>query len=118
MSAKKKQVRDNFRNAVFSRDGNKCRVCGTPPPKGVAVVDFLDAHHITDRNELPAGGYVKENGISLCAACHEKAEVWHKSGKTTAEEGFKPEDLYALIGASYNDAVEASNKLAADKEKK
>lgn len=26
----------------------------------------LDAHHITDRNEMPNGGYVPENGISLC----------------------------------------------------
>lgn len=118
MSAKKKQVRDNFRNAVFARDGNKCRVCGVAPDKDVAVIDFLDAHHITDRNDMPAGGYIKENGISLCAECHEKAEKWHSSGKTESVEGFLPSDLYALIGSSYNNAVAASNRLAGSKEKK
>lgn len=107
MSAKKKKTREAFRAAVFSRDGNKCRVCG--------ATGKLDAHHITDRNEMPNGGYVQENGISLCEPCHEKAEVWHSSGKTKSEEGFKPEDLYSLIGSSYEKAVAASEKLAKDK---
>lgn len=112
MSAKKKQVRQQFRDETFKRDGNKCRVCGKAFPAAV-----LDAHHITDRTEMPNGGYVKENGISLCAECHKKAEEWHSSGKTKHVEGFKPEDLYALIGSTYNEAVEASRKLAPDKEK-
>ena len=111
MSAKKKQVRAAFRTACFIRDGNKCRFCKAEPPKGTSVEDFLDAHHITDRNELPNGGYVAENGISLCAACHEKAEVYHESEKTIHEPGFLPNDLYNLIGSSFEKAVEASNKL-------
>ena len=117
MSAKKKQVRQQFRNDCFERDGNKCRCCGATPPAGTAVEDFLDAHHITDRTEMPNGGYVKQNGISLCAECHEKAEKWHSSGKTEFVEGFKPEDLYVKIGSTYNEAVEASKQLA-QKEKK
>jgi 5-methylcytosine-specific restriction endonuclease McrA len=60
MSQRKKQIRELFRNSVFRRDGCQCRVCGN----GDGYV--LDAHHIIDRNELPNGGYVVENGISLC----------------------------------------------------
>ena len=51
----KQKVREDFRNSVFERDGHKCKICGSN--------DKLDAHHITDRNEMPNGGYVKENGI-------------------------------------------------------
>lgn len=110
MSSAKKQIRAVFRKETFDRDGNVCRVCGEGPPK-VA----LDAHHVTDRTEMPNGGYVKENGISLCGICHEKAEIWHSSGKTKAEEGFRPDDLYQLIGSSYEKAVEASKRLQGGK---
>jgi 5-methylcytosine-specific restriction endonuclease McrA len=103
MSEKKKQIRAEFRDACFLRDGNKCRVCG--------ATGTLDSHHITDRAELPSGGYVKENGISLCQKCHVKAEVWHSSEKTKSEVGFHPNDLYVLIGSSYEKAIEASERL-------
>ena len=55
------------------------------------------------------GGYVKENGISLCPDCHQKAEVFHSTG--TPVEGYSPDDLYKKINSSYEKAVEASNKL-------
>lgn len=113
MSAKKKQVRAAFRSSVFERDGHKCRVCGAVAPEGAEPDSHLDAHHITDRTEMPNGGYVKENGISLCAICHEKAEVYHSSGKATHEIGFLPADLYNLIGSSYEKALEASKRLGA-----
>jgi hypothetical protein len=71
----------------------------------------LDCHHITDRHELPGGGYVKENGISLCEQCHIKAEKFHISGKTEWESGFHPDDLYKKIGSSYEKAVQASERL-------
>ena len=48
----KKQIRENFRNTVFERDGHKCLVCNRSDVK-------LDAHHIIDRHEMPNGGYVK-----------------------------------------------------------
>jgi len=54
----KKTIREHFRNEVLERDGNKCKFC----PR----TDSLDAHHITDRHDMPNGGYVKENGITLC----------------------------------------------------
>ena len=101
MGKEKKKIREQFRTSVFERDGHKCRVCksGKQP---------LDAHHITDRTLLPGGGYVKENGISLCAECHIKAEIYHSTG--TALEDFSPEDLYNLINSSYEKAYEQSVK--------
>lgn len=92
-----------FKTAVFRRDKARCRKCDE--------VGRLDAHHITDRHEMPCGGYVKENGISLCSKCHRKAEVWHESGKVEYEEGYHPDDLYKLIGSSYEEAFRASQKL-------
>jgi hypothetical protein len=74
----------------------------------------LDAHHITDRNELPNGGYVKENGITLCdvdGGCHMKAEEYHISGGKSFQYGFHPNDLYAKIGSSLESAVRASERL-------
>lgn len=106
MSAEKKKVRGAFRDAVFTRDGGKCRACGW------AVFNAevqLDAHHITDRNLMPNGGYVKENGIALCPGCHEKAEVFHSTSE--ALSGWSPDDLYKMIGSNYDEAVKASEKL-------
>ena len=42
MSEKKKHIREKFRNAVFSRDDFKCKICG--------YSGKLDAHHISSRN--------------------------------------------------------------------
>jgi len=92
----KKNVRQKFRDLVFTRDKHVCRVCK-------AVGGELDAHHITDRNLMPGGGYVPGNGISLCKDCHLKAEHFHSTG--TSLPGFSPEDLYQLIGSSYAEAL-------------
>lgn len=110
MGAKKKQVRQAFRDSVFNRDGYKCVMCPFKTTKERADED-LDCHHITDRHEIVNGGYVKENGISLCGSCHVKAEKYHISGKTEWEPGFHPDDLYKKIGSSYEKAVQASEKL-------
>ena len=69
----------------------------------------LDAHHITNRKEMPNGGYVKENGISLCPDCHIKAEEFHSTG--TAVPGYGPDDLYKVINSTLEKAIEASEKL-------
>eukprot|EP00727_Mastigamoeba_balamuthi_P011146 m51a1_g6654 hypothetical protein (203) ;mRNA; r:142961-143853 len=90
-------LRTEFREGVFARDGNKCRVCGLPASSSVQ----LDAHHITDRHEMPNDGYSLSNGISLCPEHHKKAEVWHQTKGQTWVPGFHPDELYALIGSSY-----------------
>lgn len=104
--AKKRQVREAFQAAVFQRDGGKCVVCREQGIDTPAV----DAHHITDRNEMPNGGYTRANGISVCAACHLRVELYHSTG--TAEPGLHPDDLYRLIGSSYEAAVAASERFA------
>lgn len=95
----KKEVRAVFRNAVFTRDNFKCKVCGSNDGQ-------LDAHHIIDRSHFETGGYVKENGITLCTGCHVLAEQFHATG--TAVEGFAREDLFKLIGSSEEKAREAA----------
>lgn len=107
MSSEKKLIRQRFRDSTFERDGNKCKGCGWSLFRQGELE--LDAHHITDRNLMPNGGYVKENGISLCPTCHEKAEVFHSTG--TALPGWAPEDLYKMISSSYEQAVRAAEKL-------
>jgi len=105
MSKEKKKIRENFRNEVFKRDGFKCRMCGNPKAK-------LDAHHITNPKEIINGGYVKENGITLCdtdTGCHMKAEQFHLGNEV--EEGYTPEDLYKKINSSYELACLKSEQL-------
>lgn len=95
----KKLIRQRFRESVFERDGNKCVFCEK---------DAVDAHHITDRNKMPNGGYVKENGISLCHEHHRIAEKYHETGGKDWIEGFHPDDLYRKIGSSKEIALQSS----------
>ncbi len=104
MSQRKKQIRGNFRDVVFSRDGHKCVMCGS--------VEDLAAHHITDRTLMPNGGYVKGNGITVCTLCHARAEQFHISNGTTYDEGWSPDDLYVKIGSSHESALRASKRLS------
>jgi hypothetical protein len=98
----KKFIRAAFRDAVFMRDAFRCQMCDN-----VAI----DAHHITNRNEMPNGGYVPQNGISLCFDCHIKAEQFHSTG--ISYPGYSPEDLYAKIGSSKELAEKKSNECMA-----
>lgn len=108
MSERKKLVRKQFRDAVFRRDAFACVVCGLSSTPERAEHE-LDAHHITDRNEMPNGGYVAENGISLCETCHLKAEAFHRG--EPVPPGFWPAELYALIGSDEGSARTASERL-------
>ena len=105
MSKNKKIIRARFRNAVFTRDNYTCKVCN----KSNFSFETFDAHHITNRNDMPNGGYVLPNGITLCANCHLKAEV-EMQGRH--HKGFSPEELYILINSSYDVAVKKSRLLA------
>jgi len=103
VESRKKQIRHNFREAVFNRDGHKCVFCD--------VTENLDAHHIVDRNSLPFGGYVLENGITLCPEHHEKAEMFHRTNGSDYVVGMQPQDLYDLISSSHPLAREKSLAL-------
>lgn len=112
MSQKKLQIRAAFRDATFKQANYRCICCGLIAPKD-KVEEILDAHHITNRNDFPNGGYVKENGASLCKndkpngqrSCHFKAEEWLANGK--GEAGYDPDTLYAKIGSNRDKALAA-----------
>ena len=112
MKSKKKQIRENFRNACLKRDGYRCVMCGFKPENS----EELDSHHIIDRHDIAAGGYVKENGIILCTDrspsspnCHLKAEQYHITGE--AYGGFAPLNLFIKIGSSEELARKAAKQL-------
>ncbi len=104
MSAAKKRIREQFREEVFARDRNRCVFCG--------LTDNLDAHHITDRTKIPNGGYVKENGITLCPEHHELAEQFHISDGKEYAVGLHPDDLYKKIGSSHVRAIAVARKMS------
>jgi hypothetical protein len=64
-------TRDEFRKAVFERDGNICVVPGCRLPA-------QDAHHIIERalwkDPSEEGGYFLDNGASVCGIHHIHAE--------------------------------------------
>lgn len=69
-------TRDQFREAVFKRDGHKCVHCHKPA---------VDAHHIIERRLWQDGGYYIDNGASLCTMCHLLAESTAYSCKNVRE---------------------------------
>lgn len=95
MSEQKRMIRLRFNTDCFYRDDFTCRLCTAGPEK-------LEVHHITSREQMPNGGYVKENGITLCQKHHLIVET--KSDYTNDE-------LYGLIGSSYEKALVASSRL-------
>lgn len=112
MSKGKKAVRKRFRESVFRRDRYKCQVCGKQWTKEDTdpVDKKMNAHHITDRSLMPNGGYVKENGITVCEdPCHMRVEQYHITG--TVDDGLHPDDLYVKVGSSLEIAMAASERL-------
>lgn len=68
-------TRDEFREAVFARDG-RCVCCGSP---------YADAHHILERRLFPDGGYYLSNGAAVCGPCHVACESTDISVETLRE---------------------------------
>lgn len=99
----KQLIRQRFRDAVFKRDGHTCAFCD--------CTEDLDAHHITDRTEMPNGGYVMTNGITLCPAHHMDAEQYHITNGESWATDMHPSDLYTKIGSSYEHATTQSGRL-------
>ena len=60
---------------------------------------------------MPNGGYVSENGITLCPKHHLDAEQYHISGNKMGIIGMMPDDLYKIINSSYDLAVKKSDEL-------
>jgi hypothetical protein len=51
-----------WREAVFNRDGYRCRDCGD--------ASRLNAHHIIEWADDPAHRFDVDNGVTLCVECH------------------------------------------------
>jgi len=98
----KKLVRLKFNEDCLKRDKNKCVFCN--------LTSNLDVHHITDRNEMPNGGYVKENGITLCEVHHLEAEQFHTTNGEKWVANMHPNDLYKKINSNYELALEVSER--------
>jgi len=60
---------------------------------------------------MPNGGYVKENGITVCPTCHLECEQFHMSDGKDWADGKHPDDLYRMIGSCKTKAVKASERL-------
>ena len=116
---KSKRLRKEFNTACRERDGNQCVFCVDTPLDDVRVIhrdspakpSTIAVHHITDRHEMPNGGYAEENGMCLCDAHHELAELFHVSNGEKWMEGMHPDDLYKLIGSSKEIALKACENL-------
>ncbi len=113
----KKNIRKEFKESVFERDNYTCVICGHGPFSDLAEQEF-DTHHITDRSEMPNGGYVRENGITLCKesnsseeSCHMKAEKFHITEGEEWVDGMHPDDLYRMINSSKELAYEKSKSI-------
>lgn len=126
---RKQLMRKNFRDAVFKRDKYACVVCGFQSSPEKAEHE-LDAHHVTPREQMPNGGYCKENGVSVCDpsksgkplahGCHYQAEQILLRIRDGFDPPQNPEDpfykytpaaLYAKIGSSFEKALEASQYI-------
>lgn len=105
MKSTKKQIRRLFRESCLKRDKYSCVKCEIKQSQQI----HLEVHHISDRTTIPGGGYVLENGISLCEECHLKAEMFHATG--TSFPGYSPEDLYQAIASSKELAVSKSHEF-------
>lgn len=96
-----KRWRKAFNDDCLKRDKHKCVFCN---------IDVnLDVHHITDRHEMPNGGYAVSNGITLCEHHHLLCEEFHATGKAVI--GYHPNDLYAIISSSHSKAYIDSQNL-------
>lgn len=107
MKENKRKIREKFRNDVLKRDNYKCKICGRNDVK-------LDAHHIENRETILNGGYVLENGITLCDVefgCHIKAERYHITNGKDWVDGYHPLELYKLIKSNLGLAIEKSKML-------
>ena len=96
----KSKIREAFRSDCMKRDNEKCVLCAT---YNKTSAKNLEVHHITNRKQMPNGGYVKQNGITLCPRHHLKVE--------TDMYSYPPSRLYELIASSYEEALDASQRL-------
>lgn len=101
----------DLRSRVFARDKYTCRVCSKKwdPSDADPALFRMCLHPILDRTQMPGGGQVPENHITVCSGeCLERCEEFHLSGGARWEQGLHPDDLFGSIGTSLEEAIRAS----------
>lgn len=88
-----------FRRAVFARDKYRCRCCGGPVRRTIALVpNRAEAHHIHGRAQ--AVRYDVRAGITLCSFDHQRA-----TGKINDKLRLLGTRWFAAEGRRYIDAT-------------
>jgi len=59
-----------WRTKVFERDNYTCQRCGLKSKKGERII--LHPHHIIFLSQAPELAYELDNGVTLCADCHQE----------------------------------------------
>ena len=91
-----KKWRKEFNYNCRERDNHKCVFCDE--------TENLDVHHITNRRNMPNGGYVITNGITVCSFHHLLCE-------NQTNEEYHPNKLYKKINSTYELAYNDSLNL-------
>lgn len=74
---------NEWKIAVFKRDGHKCQACGKPGPD-------LNAHHIYGWMAYPLKRIYLNNGVTLCGKCHKNYHAWNGGNRAIAtKESFE-----------------------------
>ena len=62
-----------WREAVFERDGHKCKNCGD--------TERLEAHHIIPLVQATEFAFIRPNGVTLCRRCHQETDSYGTLGR-------------------------------------
>lgn len=91
---------EEFRAAVWKRDGGKCRCCGRTVVKSLELrPDRGEVHHVSPRSKEKALLTDPRNGILVCALpCHQ--DLTHHELSIVA----KASGMFTLSGKSYINA--------------
>ena len=97
---------NEWRAAVFARDGKACRSCGSAGRSGkkATFVWLLATHHILPASRYPELARDVGNGIVLCGVCHEEATgrelVYAPKYLALIESNLNLEEINARHGVS------------------
>lgn len=68
-----------FRQAIWLRDGAKCRNCDKPVIRTLELIPKAGhVHHRHGRNVRPEDRYNVDMAVLLCALCHKDPAVIHR----------------------------------------
>jgi hypothetical protein len=104
VAAQKDETKDEqrWKAAVWKRDGGLCRWCKRKVRKCLELVpERGDVHHVSGR-VVKAIRWRRENGLLLCASCHERI-----TGKVAEKCVIVPTKTFTEDGVAYANADRA-----------